>query len=224
MSSVEAPPAKAVGTSAGWQVRAVGREMIGLGVEDGEATWQGDFTFVVAADTQFGFLDDRDWGGTGTGDWEEERMAADALVAYANSLSPVPRMLVVCGDLVHNMPQGTDTKYTNPKWAKAQRDDFTAVFSQLKPEIAMVVLPGNHDVGNAPTAASIAGYCSKFGDDYFAWWVGGVRCIALNTQLFSDSSLHPSAQAKQEAWLTRILGELAKSPTPKVCLYGCTIM
>ena len=129
-----------------------------MAVSGREAEWRGDFTFVVAADTQFGFLDDRDWGGTGTGDWEEERIAADALVAYANSLSPAPRMLVVCGDLVHNMPQGTDTKYTNPKWAQAQRDDFTAVFAKLKPEIAMVVLPGNHDVGNAPTAASVHGY------------------------------------------------------------------
>lgn len=194
------------------------------------------------SDTQFGFLDDRDWGGTGTGNWEEERLAAEALVTHVNKLSPVPKMLIIVGDLVHNMPvidysvmlvlvvtyvggvrtpheprrrwhlgtstptwvrrltglratysplscpttpqprlarshplrrthalaqEGTDTKYTNPKWAKRQREDLVATFSKLSPNIPLVVLPGNHDVGNAPTVDSINGYVNYFGDDYF---------------------------------------------------------
>ena len=200
-------------SSCEWDIRASDRQFQGLGASEGEDQWRGEFTFVVAADTQFGFLDDRDWGGTGTGDWEEERIAADVLVSYVNQLEPVPKMLIICGDLVHNMPEGTDTKYTNPKWAVQQRDDFTAVFSKLRKDVPMVVLPGNHDVGNAPTHSSIEGYTNKFGDDYFAFWLSGVRCIVLNTQLFSDASLAPDLQAAQERWLQAILAELqAKQP------------
>lgn len=170
----------------GWLPRASGRRFVGLGEADGEDVWQGDFYFVVAADTQFGFLDDPEWGGNGTGNWEEERIAAEMLVARVNAMEPPPKMMVICGDLVHSMPEGTDTKHTNPEFCKRQRDDFKRTFSQLRPEIPCVVIPGNHGVGNAPTPASIEGYTRDFGDDYFAYWAGGVRVIALNTQPFPD--------------------------------------
>ena len=168
---------------------------------------------------RFGFLDDRDWGGQGIGDWEEEKIAAEQLVAYVNQLEPLPRMLVICGDLVHNMPAGTETKYTNVKWCEEQRVDFAKAFGGLRPEIPLVVLPGNHDVGNAPTVESLAAYTSCFGDDYFAYWLGGVRCIVLNTQLFSDSTLAQDMQAQQELWFLAILEEVREKQPKHVLIF-----
>ena len=124
----------------GWLPRASGRKFIGLGKADEEHLWSGDFNFVVAADTQFGFLDDPDWGGAGTGNWQEERIAAEMLVERVNAMEPLPKMLVICGDLVHNMPESTNTKYTNPAFAKRQRDDFKEVFSKLNKDITLILI------------------------------------------------------------------------------------
>ena len=52
-------------------------------------------------------------------------------------------------------------------------------------------------VGNAPTRATIETYGSRFGDDYFSFWVGGVRFISLNTQLYSDPSGGPDLAEAQ---------------------------
>ena len=40
--------------------------------------------------------------------------------------------------------------------------------------------PGNHDVGQNPSAGNVAEYCARFGDDYFSFWVGGVKYISIN--------------------------------------------
>jgi len=204
---------------AGWLPRACGREYVGLGAFDNEDKWQGNFSFVVAADPQLGFLDDKDWGGCGEGNWYEEKFAAEMLVNEVNAMNPPPRMLMICGDLVHSMPEGTNTKYTNPEFSCRQKDDFKEVFSKLKPEIPCVVLPGNHCVGNAPTLDSVSIWCKDFGDDYYSFWLGGVRCISLNTQLFSDSSLAPELQQAQEQWLEKILSDLAVTKPKHVLIF-----
>jgi hypothetical protein len=47
------------------------------------------------------------------------------------------------------------------------------------------------DVGNRPTIESISSYTAQFGDDYFSFWVNGVKCIVLNLSLYSDPSGAP---------------------------------
>ena len=56
---------------------------------------------------------------------------------------------------------------------EAQFEDFKAVFQELDPEIPLVCVCGNHDVGDQPTVESIAKYRSNYGDDYYSFWVGG---------------------------------------------------
>ena len=58
----------------------------------------------------------------------------------------------------------------------------------LDAEIPLLCVCGNHDVGNAPSAVTIERYVSEFGDDYFGFWVGGVRGIVINSNLYYDPS------------------------------------
>lgn len=74
-------------------------------------------------------------------------------------------------------------------------------------------LCGNHDVGNRPTRETIQQYKNTFGDDYFAFWAGGVRFICLNSSLWSNSSLAPDAQHEQEQWLEQEFSQLSLMQT-----------
>jgi hypothetical protein len=50
------------------------------------------------------------------------------------------------------------------------------------------------DVGNTPTRATIYSYKERFGDDYFRFWVGGVRpcgCSVSVDQACSHDSAEP---------------------------------
>lgn len=76
---------------------------------------------------------------------------------------------------------------------------------------------GNHDVGDRPNAASLDLFRSRFGDDYFTFWVGGVRCLVVNTQLYKDPSGCPAAAAAQDAWLTE---QLSHSPAPYTLVFS----
>lgn len=65
---------------------------------------------------------------------------------------------------------------------------WQAVFSGLDPSIPLLCVCGNHDVGNAPNAVTVERYVSEFGDDYFGFWVGGVRGLVINSNLYYDPS------------------------------------
>ena len=92
---------------------------------------------------------------------------------------------------------------------------FHEAMRELDPSIPLVLQPGNHDVGQNPSAGivaehpavalltralltrallaralltvallatgNVAEYCARFGDDYFSFWVGGVKCVPLHS-------------------------------------------
>ena len=60
--------------------------------------------------------------------------------------------------------------------------------SELDPDIPAICVCGNHDIGNTPTRESVKHYVDKFGDDYFTFWVGGVKFIVINSQFYEDAS------------------------------------
>ena len=70
-----------------------------------------------------------------------------------------------------------------------QERSFKKTFKDLDSSIPLVCVCGNHDVGNTPTLDSIRHYRDKFGDDYFSFWVGGVKFIVINSQYYKDGSL-----------------------------------
>ncbi|XP_061405568.1 serine/threonine-protein phosphatase CPPED1 isoform X4 [Lethenteron reissneri] len=171
--------------------------------------WQGSFLFVQGADPQLGLMKEWESGvvsAAGGDEWAEELRLARAAVAAVNRMRPRPRFLVLCGDLVHAMPGQANRA--------AQEEDLRAALCELDPAIPLVLLPGNHDIGNAPTAATVEAYRRSWGDDYFAFWAGGARFLVLNSQLFVDASLCPELAEEQERWLEEQL-ESYKAEGPR---------
>ena len=151
-------------------VRASNRSFKGLNYEQ-EGRWSGDFAFVQLADPQLGMLNMNNG-------WEEEEKMLEVCVNHINRLQP--KFVVVCGDLVNAYPD------TQTATQELQIRDFKRICSGIDPHIPLVCLCGNHDVGDRPTVKTLATYGKHFGDDYFSFWVGGVRFLALNTQLYRD--------------------------------------
>lgn len=59
-----------------------------------------------------------------------------------------------------------------------------AALSELNPQVRAICVCGNHDIGNTPTPDSIADYKRQFGDDYFSFWTGGCKFVAINSQFY----------------------------------------
>ncbi|XP_062299001.1 serine/threonine-protein phosphatase CPPED1 [Scomber scombrus] len=193
-------------------LRAKHRTFSGL-TEDVEHEWTGPFCFIQAADPQLGLMKawkDGDCDGGGE-EWAEEVELTKQAVEAVNQLSPRPRFMVLCGDLVHAMP-GTPFR-------EGQERDLKGALKGTDPSIPLVFVSGNHDLGNTPTPATVEQYCSAWGDDYFSFWVGGVLCLVLNSQLFYDASACPQLKEAQEIWLEEQLSRASSSsstePKPK---------
>lgn len=189
-------------------LRAKHRTFSGL-TEDEEREWKGPFCFIQAADPQLGLMKAwKDGDSEGGGDvWAEEVELTKQAVEAVSQLRPRPRFMVVCGDLVHAMP---DTPFRAD-----QERDLKAALKGTDPCIPLVFVSGNHDLGNTPTPSTVEHYCSAWGDDYFSFWVGGVLCLVLNSQLFFDSSACPHLKEAQEIWLEEQLSRASSSTGPK---------
>jgi len=125
--------------------------------------------------------------------------------------------VIVCGDLVHAFPAVFGIKSHTLRGLSGpfvdlsvlQVADFKKTISKIDPEIPLVCLCGNHDVGNSPTRASIDVWKSRFGDDYFTFWVGGVCNVVVNANLFSDPSSAWEDYKEHLKWLEHTLKENA---------------
>jgi len=137
-------------------------------------------TFVQMTDTQFGMYTE-DHG------FAHETANFEFAIAAANRLKPA--FVIVTGDLV------------NKAGDAAEIAEYKRVAAKLGPGIRLFNLPGNHDVGNEPTAASLAVYREQFGPDYYAFRVGGIHGIVLDSNLEKDVRNVPGEAAKMEAWL-----------------------
>ena len=186
-----------------------------------EQEWRGAFTFVQAADTQLGFMSDPTWSKTmepcGDGsDWSEEIDLVHQMVRCINSMTPLPRFLCVCGDLVHALPDAqwgpnnpSAARYTNELFSKKQNADFKHAMEALK--VPLICCCGNHDVGDRPTPASLEKYRSLYGKDYYGFWCGGMRALVVNVQLMADGRDAVEEQAQQSRWLALELEALAEA-------------
>lgn len=56
----------------------------------------------------------------------------------------------------------------------AQAAEFKRISAKLDPTIRLFSIPGNHDVGNEPTAESLALYRKRFGKDYYSFRIGDI--------------------------------------------------
>jgi hypothetical protein len=86
-----------------------------------------------------------------------------------------------------------------------QVTDFQRVWAGLHPDIVLVCLCGNNDVGNRPTWASIRHWTSSFGDDFLSFWVNGTFNLCLNNCLFSNPTGAPDLFKIDWRMLVRIM-------------------
>jgi serine/threonine-protein phosphatase CPPED1 len=167
-----------------------------------EGRWRGAFFFVQVADPQFGMFDsDRSW--------EKEAALFNRAVAAINCLQP--RFAIIGGDMVNQPPP-------NPGHA-AEVAEFQRLALRIDPSIPLLCLCGNHDVGNRPTPEALAAYRAEFGDDWFAFWGGGIRCLILNTNLYWDPTGAPEEQERQEAWFARELAAAKEAGAKQIFVF-----
>jgi len=181
-----------------WKKHKIGKE-IGYDQFKNNELWTENFYFVIAADSQFGYTwpyKERD-----PKDWKIETDRAICAVDKINNLNPRPQFVVICGDLVNEMPEN-DTELN-----ELQINEFKQIFSKLHSSISLICVCGNHDVGNTPTENSIYKYRFNFGPDYFSFWCGGVLFLVINSQYYKDSSKIEELAYEQDQWLTEELNK-----------------
>ena len=120
-----------------------------------KSKWDHSFFFVQAADTQLGMIDT--WGDGSVGNkypnitWDREIELCQQTVDILNRMNPKPAFFIVCGDLVDAFP------HEWPQIRASQEEDFFRVFSKLPPDIPLICVCGNHDVGEFDLKAHASG-------------------------------------------------------------------
>jgi len=106
-----------------------------------------------------------------------------------------------------------------------QYADFAKVFKKLDPEIKLICVCGNHDVGDEPTKDTVQIYRKQFGPDFFSFWCGGVKFVVLNSQYFKTPQFVPEEVARQASFMETIadpsakhIGELGLNLDENICL------
>jgi len=137
-------------------------------------------TFAVLADPQLGmYAKDKNF----------LQEAANLKFAIANLNRLHPDFVVVCGDL------------TDRSNDEAEIAAYKQIMRELDPSIPVYNVPGNHDVGNLPTAATLAHYRASYGPDYYTFHYGHILGIVLDSNLIRSPDNVPEEAAKQEQWL-----------------------
>lgn len=167
-----------------------------VSLTEDDTLWKESFYFIQAADCQFGMIDNF-VKKLPDPKWDEEIELSKRVVAACNIMRPKPKFMVICGDLVDAFP------------GKRNRDeqvkDFKRIFSMLDPDIPLVCVCGNHDIGNRPTLESLEEYKREFGDDYFFYTLNGVLFIVINSQFYEHRTNLVDYAAEQDRWLESIL-------------------
>jgi serine/threonine-protein phosphatase CPPED1 len=110
-----------------------------------------------------------------------------------------PAFLMVSGDLV------------NTKRNMTQVNEFKTYAAQLKPTIPMYTIPGNHDIGDIPTASDYSFWQTNFGyppgnaNPWYSFSYGNTLFICLDSMVLKDSSGYPGKDTEEMNWLTTTL-------------------
>lgn len=104
--------------------------------------WTEPFTFIHAADTQFGLIEKYFLNKENPG-WDCEMKITKKAIKMINEIVPKVKFLVICGDMLDSRPGTIEEKDTRLK----QYQDFVKTLNEhLDPEIKLICVAGNHDV------------------------------------------------------------------------------
>ncbi len=147
------------------------------------------FFFIQLSDPQLGmFTENRDFA--------QDAANFEFAVTAVNRLRPA--FVVITGDLVHKPGDS------------AQITEYRRIVAKIDPSIPVYNVPGNHDVQNVPTPASVADYVKIFGPDRYTFTHRSVTGIVLNSSVIHSPQESPQQLAEQEQWLR---AELTKAKT-----------
>ncbi|KAG4071292.1 hypothetical protein HA402_003996 [Bradysia odoriphaga] len=173
-------------------------------ITDEEKAWSAPFTFVQSADTQLGLLDQI--LNVDEPNWDKEKALCRESIKRINEMKPKPKFYVICGDMLNAFPY-EDSRNTRDK----QYADFVDIFKGVDPDIKLVCVCGNHDIGDTPTPETARIYRAQFGQDYFKFCYGGVLFVVLNSQYFKCPDAIPDETSRQ----SEFIDQLANSTHPK---------
>jgi UDP-2,3-diacylglucosamine pyrophosphatase LpxH len=138
------------------------------------------FFFIQLSDPQLGMF-------TNNRDFAQDAANFEFAVTAVNRLRPA--FVVITGDLV------------NKPGDAAQIAEYRRIAAKIDPAIPVRHIAGNHDVQNAPTAASLAAYTKVFGPDRYTFQHRGLAGIVLNSSVIHSPQEAAAALAEQEQWL-----------------------
>jgi len=171
----------------------------------GEARPTAPLVFVQMADTQIGIRSTyRVPGEEPVKGWDVEMAACRRAFHAINRRKP--DFAIICGDLTDEFPTTGKQDVL-----EAQRRDFKSLLDIVDPEIPILCLCGNHDLGNRPNAVTVEKYVSEFGDDYFTFDTAHMQGIAINSQLFYDSADCAHLLEAHRVWLNETLKTIDKT-------------
>jgi serine/threonine-protein phosphatase CPPED1 len=156
------------------------------------------FFFIQLTDPQFGMF-------TGDKGFEQETINLEMAVASVNRLKPA--FVVITGDLI------------NKPGDAAQIAEYKRITAKISKSIPVYHLPGNHDVENAPTPASLAAYRRSFGSDWYSFRHGDFAGVVINTTVIHTPDAVMADLEKQRAWLDEELTKLRAAGAKPIVLF-----
>lgn len=158
----------------------------------------GGFFFVQMSDPQFGFSN-------ANIDFIQDTVNAEFAVATINRLKPA--FVIVTGDLV------------NKPGDAAQIAEYERVMAKVDRTIPAYSVPGNHDLENEPTPATLAAYRERFGKDYYTFRQGSLLGIVLNSTVIHSPGKAQSDYDDQARWVRAELQRIPSSGAKQVVVF-----
>jgi 3',5'-cyclic AMP phosphodiesterase CpdA len=147
------------------------------------------FFFIQMTDPQFGMT-------AANADFDREVELFTRAIAHANRLGP--NFVIITGDLI------------NKPGDEEQIAAVLHIADQLNPDIKMYYLPGNHDIGDAPTLEQLNWFRQRISPDWYSFELGDWHFIALNSCIIFKDENVPAEYKKQWRWLNQDFARAAE--------------
>jgi len=157
------------------------------------------FFFVQLADPQFGMFSENK-------DVTQEKANLEFAVAAINRLKPA--FVVVSGDML------------NKPGDQAQATEYKRIMEKVAPGIPVYHVAGNHDIGNEPSARTIATYTNLFGPDHYTFRHGDFTGIVLNSIIIHTPKNATNELAAQESWLREELKKARQNKAGQIVVFA----
>ena len=135
----------------------------------------------------------------------DETRLYTAAIAAVNRVAPA--FAVVCGDMVHDAEN------------QAQVDELFRISAMIDDAVPLHFVAGNHDVGEAPTADSLALYRERFGADNYSFEHGGCHFAVINSSLAYDPSNAPNEWRRAKDFLSDDLSAAKRRGAQHIILF-----